>query len=1118
MDFSDIQLLECNRAQSMQVKSGNNTQPAVFTCKLGKGVKLDAGDQVEILNGFISENGCGGNNMEFNGNFIKTANGFNEEGIESQVVSVDLEFTNLDIKHDKLVAADFQHKESVVVKNTKDGTATNSIKTVQLKDNETSIPQRYYKSNNGEGHLYLPRRFTMNNITADNPYPVPKPKKDAATNQAREFPMEVFFENIEDATQGVNLSSINNDKTDKSKHAKCDYFLYTSGGFNEAYDGSFGVRPTNQYYKPRTDNKRFTMFIKSKNYNFYANAPINAVTGKNTLLEEALVNDPIASNDYIEYIELKNYKVQVGFNSPANVAGQFTEQMQETINYTTSDGEYRAQPERLELDVTFVDQTESQTYEVFSATTDNSYFPIESGGMGRNDYQTYNLSQTAAASFLADPSYTPTAAEQLAITRYASTYQYIFVKRPEIFIAGRKLNNYIGAINTNDTGGECKGFITNPTPIESLKPATQNDGLMTSWEYTDKNLKLLSNLFKAQKEYTAELGLGEDRFLHMMTMPETATVKNRMGWDGYETETGTNGSFPNTAPIIIRYDKTKEDIYNDGLEGTSNLSYGFATRKREVVLENSAIVDVIVIHPELATSIGSGVGGGFTLPNLFKGQPLDPDNAQNNILTGNTTYVGWDWHAMSFGQVIMSSMNGHSYGPSTSLVDLRLKNNFTSPTEYVPTASLQTNTNCDFAILNDTPTSETNSHYNLGAQRITEFLNFRYIGANNPALVFDPVSNSFGFEYLHTAERINQPASAGRVTTVELTIPSQPAQTIPTSIPIDAGAKTECYKINKRLRYNDYTPDMKPYLVNYPKRLVYTADIGTDKLPLNLATMEKGQAFQSVQDFAPTAIAQSNQNIEEGAIFDQHCGIMLDIGATCPKRYWDKSFFGLLGFTYEQFHPNEITELNNQQIRVGEGNMFNMKYAITNCEVVSSEIMDYPMQQWGGVNYSTQIAAPLVVQWSDKLTAPLNGADTNEGYSMKYKPYIVQNTESITTRAQTIPKLMTRPYYTIRSDILDDSKYIGGTDGGLKLSLLGVVNKINGEGDYYFTDSGGMSFTITNPITLTDITTAICDPDGTLSNVNDNSAVIYKITKQMNTDKFNILKQIMQEQQQQPKK
>tara|TARA_R110001632_G_scaffold233129_1_gene376966 strand:- start:12553 stop:15846 length:3294 start_codon:yes stop_codon:yes gene_type:complete len=1097
----------------MQVKSGNNTQPAVFTCKLGKGVKLDAGDQVEILNGFISENGCGGNNIEFNGNFIKTANGFDEDGEETQIVKVKLEYTNLVIKHDKLLANDFQHKESVIVQNTKDATNTNSQFTVQLKDNETTIPQRYYKSNNGEGHLYLPRRFTMNNITADNPYPKPEAKAKAATNQAREFPMEVFFENIEDAAQGVNYSSINNDKTDKSKHAECDYFLYTSGGYNEAFRHD-GVQPTNQFYKPRTDNKRFTMFIKSKNYNVYDTAPLNQATGKSILLEEAVINDPIASNDFIEYIELKNYKVEVGFNSPSNVAGQITEQMQQTKDYTTSDGEFRAQPERLELDVGFTGQGDAQTYEVFSATTDNSYFPIESGGMGRNDYQTRALYESATASFIADPNYTPSAAEKLAITRYMSTYQYIFIKRPEIFIAGRKLNNYLGAVNTNDTGGECKGFISNPTSIESLKQSTQNDGIMTSWEYTEKNLLLLSNLFKAEEQYTAELGIGEDRFLHMMTMPETATVKNRMGWDGYETETGTTGSFPNTAPIIFKYDKSKEDIYNDGLEGTDNLSYGFATRAVGITLENGSKMDVIVIHPELATSISAGVGGGFTLENLFLGQPVDPNNSDNNILSVNTTYIGWDWHANSYGQVIMSSMNGHSYGPATSLVDLRLNNNFTSDTDYVEGASLQANTNCEFAIMNNTPTTEANSKYNVVSQRITEYLNFRYIGANNPALVFDPTSNSFGFQYLHTAERINQPASAGRVTTVELTVgtaPNETKTTVPTSIPIDAGAKTECYKINKRLRYNDYTPDMKPYLVSYPKRLIYTSDAGTDKLPLNLSTMEHGQAFDSTVDFAPTAIAQSNQNIEEGAIFDQHCGVMLDIGATCPKRYWDKSFFGLLGFTYEQFHPNEITELNNQQIRVGEGNMFNMKYAVTNCQVVSAEIMDYPMQQWGGVNYSTQIAAPLVVQWGT------TSSDTATCFGMKYKPYIVQNTQSITTRAQNIPKLMTRPYYTIRSDILDDSKYIGGLDGGLKLSLLGVVNKINGEGDYYFTDSGGMSFTITNPITITDITTAICDPDGSLSNVNDNSAVIYKITKQMNTDKFNILKQIMA-QEQQPKK
>ena len=415
------------------------------------------------------------------------------------------------------------------------------------------------------------------------------------------------------------------------------------------------------------------MFIKTENYNSYDTAP-NDANGHNKLLVAASINDPIAYHDYVEYVDIKNYKVEVGFNSPANVAGQITEQMQQTVDYTTSQGDIRTQPERLELDMTFPDQTASQKYEVFSATTTNSYFPVESGGLGRNDFLTYNYYESAGNSYRADNTFTPSDIEKQSITRYLSTYQYIFIKRPEIFIAGRKLNSYIGAINTNDTGAECKGFISNTTPIQSVDTATFNDGLMTSWEYTEKNLKLLSNLFKAEGPYCAELGLGDDRFLHMMTQPETATTNNMMGWDGYITVAATNtNDYPNTAPIIFKYDKSNEDIYNDGLEGTNNLCYGFATRARNITVENGTTMDVIVIHPELATSIGIGVGGGFLLDNLFQGQPVDPNNADNNILSGNTTYVGWDWHANSFGQVIMSSMNGHSYGPATSLVDIRLK-------------------------------------------------------------------------------------------------------------------------------------------------------------------------------------------------------------------------------------------------------------------------------------------------------------------------------------------------------------------------------------------------------------------------------------------------------------
>ena len=77
---------------------------------------------------------------------------------------------------------------------------------------------------------------------------------------------------------------------------------------------------------------------------------------------------------------------------------------------------------------------------------------------------------------------------------------------------------------------------------------------------------------------------------------------------------------------------------------------------------------------------------------------------------------------------------------------------------------------------------------------------------------------------------------------------------------------------------------------------------------------------------------------------------------------------------------------------------------------------------------------------------------------------------------------------------------------------------MNGDGDYYFTENAGMAFTITNPITLTTITTAICDPNGRLANVNENSAVIYKVTKQDNTGKFDIVNQILQQEQNSKKK
>ena len=62
-----------------------------------------------------------------------------------------------------------------------------------------------------------------------------------------------------------------------------------------------------------------------------------------------------------------------------------------------------------------------------------------------------------------------------------------------------------------------------------------------------------------------------------------------------------------------------------------------------------------------------------------------------------------------------------------------------------------------------------------------------------------------------------------------------------------------------------------------------------------------------------------------------------------------------------------------------------------------------------------------------------------------------------------------------------------------------------------------MTFTITKPTMVSDITTSIHDPDGEYSNVDATSAVIYKIQKERKTPQ-NIIQEILEQAKQQGKK
>jgi hypothetical protein len=120
--------------------------------------------------------------------------------------------------------------------------------------------------------------------------------------------------------------------------------------------------------------------------------------------------------------------------------------------------------------------------------------------------------------------------------------------------------------------------------------------------------------------------------------------------------------------------------------------------------------------------------------------------------------------------------------------------------------------------------------------------------------------------------------------------------------------------------------------------------------------------------------------------------------------------------------------------------------------------------------YSNMINSPVTVKgW--------NASQVFIGYN-KVLPQIIHRTQSIQIIADNLPTRMIRGYYTIRSNILEGTPFIGGKVNNTTMPIIGVVDKINGDGDFYFGQESSLTFTITKPIRLASLTIGIHDPDG----------------------------------------
>ncbi len=97
--------------------------------------------------------------------------------------------------------------------------------------------------------------------------------------------------------------------------------------------------------------------------------------------------------------------------------------------------------------------------------------------------------------------------------------------------------------------------------------------------------------------------------------------------------------------------------------------------------------------------------------------------------------------------------------------------------------------------------------------------------------------------------------------------------------------------------------------------------------------------------------------------------------------------------------------------------------------------------------------------------------------SSQYLPAISQSTQSIQITGVNLPRVVLKPFYSIRTDILSQDRYVGGMNGGLALPIIATINRINADKDFVQFNGGSEILTITTPLSFSSINTAITYSD-----------------------------------------
>ena len=146
-EYTDTKLINCNRLASVESRTGNDSNPAIFTNPLNETVRLDVGDKVSLERAFVNELGAGNpQTIEFKGE----SKGSNRVATYSKI-DYDDYYRKMATTYDPKYRLGYYRSIT---------TTEESNETVDLRDNLAPLVYGYYITNNEyPNYIQQPRRF-----------------------------------------------------------------------------------------------------------------------------------------------------------------------------------------------------------------------------------------------------------------------------------------------------------------------------------------------------------------------------------------------------------------------------------------------------------------------------------------------------------------------------------------------------------------------------------------------------------------------------------------------------------------------------------------------------------------------------------------------------------------------------------------------------------------------------------------------------------------------------------------------------------------------------------------------------------------------------------------------